>query len=114
MTVTGDAERSDLLVVWTARRDRRHAQRFLPSNLTPVPFAMRGSAPVAYVVFVPLGGAVGTVLRRPLPAVAITIAVLVGVPAAILEWMADGLTVLGGLLIGFAVWWPDSSEPLTV
>ena len=55
----------------------------LPARLTPVSFAMRGIAPVAYGVFaVALGVALGLVLRRSVPAMAATLAVFAAVQIA--------------------------------
>jgi ABC-type transport system involved in multi-copper enzyme maturation permease subunit len=52
----------------------------LPGHLTPVTFAMRGVAPVGYAVFaLVLGVLTGMVLRRTLPAMAITLALYVAV-----------------------------------
>jgi ABC-2 family transporter len=52
----------------------------LPSRLTPVVFDMRGIVPVAYVVFaVVLGVTLGVVLRRAVPAMALTLAVFTAV-----------------------------------
>ena len=46
----------------------------LPTRLTPVTFAMRGLVPVGYAVFaVALGIAIGAVVRRTLPAMALTL-----------------------------------------
>jgi ABC-2 family transporter protein len=60
----------------------------LPSRLTPVSFAMRGIAPVAYGVFaVALGVALGLVLRRSLPAMAATLAVFAFVQIAMPLWV---------------------------
>jgi len=64
----------------------------LPSRLTPVGFAMRGVAPVAYTVFaVVLGVAVGAVLRRSLPAMALTLAIFVAVQIATPLWVRPHL-----------------------
>jgi ABC-2 family transporter protein len=52
----------------------------LPSRLTPVVFDMRGIVPVAYVVFaVVLGVTLGVVLRRAVPAMALTLAAFTAV-----------------------------------
>jgi hypothetical protein len=72
----------------------------LPSRLTPITFAMRGIAPVAYVVFaLALGVAVGTVLRRTLPAMAITIAMMVGVQIAVPIWIRPHLIAPADILV---------------
>lgn len=50
----------------------------LPGRLTPISFAMRGIAPIGYVLFaLALGIAVGAVLRRSLLALAVTLALYV-------------------------------------
>jgi hypothetical protein len=64
----------------------------LPSRLTPVAFAMRGVAPVGYTVFaVVLGAALGIVLRRPLPAMALTLAIFTFVAIAMSLWVRPHL-----------------------
>jgi hypothetical protein len=64
----------------------------LPSRLTPVTFAMRGIVPVAYAVFaVVLGATIGAVLRRTLPAMAVTLAVVVFVQIAVPTWIRPHL-----------------------
>ena len=64
----------------------------LPSQLTPVSFAMRGVVPVAYAVFaVVLGVTLGAVLRRSLPAMALTLAVYVLVQVAVPLWVRPHL-----------------------
>jgi hypothetical protein len=64
----------------------------LPSRLTPVSFAMRGVAPVAYGVFaVALGVALGLVLRRSLPAMAATLAIFAVVQIAMLLFVRPHL-----------------------
>jgi hypothetical protein len=64
----------------------------LPARLTPVSFAMRGVVPVAYAVFaVVLGVAVGLLLRRALPAVAVTLALFVAVQVAVPQWVRPHL-----------------------
>ena len=56
----------------------------LPGHLTPVSFAMRGVVPVAYAVFaVVLGATLGAVLRRPIPAMALTLALYVVVQVVV-------------------------------
>lgn len=48
----------------------------LPARLTPVAFAMRGVVPIGYAVFaVAVGVAAGVLLRRTVPAMALTLAV---------------------------------------
>jgi len=64
----------------------------LPSRLTPISFAMRGIAPVAYVLFaLAVGVAVGALLRRTLPAMAVTIAIVIGVQIAVPIWIRPHL-----------------------
>lgn len=62
---------------WSGRLDGAASSTSgaLPGRLTPVAFAMRGVAPIGYTVFaVVLGVAVGAVLRRSVPAMAVTLA----------------------------------------
>jgi hypothetical protein len=60
----------------------------LPARLTPVSFAMRGVVPIGYAVFgVVLGATLGAVLRRSLPAMAVTLAVLIFVQIAVPTWI---------------------------
>jgi len=64
----------------------------LPSRLTPVTFAMRGFVPVGYAVFaVVIGVAVGIVLRRSVPAMAVTLAVFTFVQIAVPLWVRPHL-----------------------
>src|SRR4051794_121490 len=79
---------------WSRAVDAAAGGRFgaLPGRMTPVAFAMRGIAPVAYAVFaVVLGVAVGLVLRRALPAVAVTLALFVAVQVAVPHWVRPHL-----------------------
>lgn len=56
----------------------------LPSRLAPVAFAMRGIVPISYAVFaLVLGVTFGILLRRSLPAMALTLAVYVAVQIAV-------------------------------
>jgi hypothetical protein len=65
----------------------------LPSRITPVAFAMRGITPVAYAVFaVVLGVAVGLVIRRSVPAMAVTLAVFIAVQVAVPLWVRPHLS----------------------
>ncbi len=60
----------------------------LPARLTPVSFAMRGIVPVGYAVFaVVLGATLGAVFRRSLPAMAVTLLVVVFVQIAVPTWV---------------------------
>jgi hypothetical protein len=64
----------------------------LPARLTPVSFAMRGIVPVGYAVFaVVLGATHGAVLRRSLPAMAVTLAVVTFVQIAVPIWIRPHL-----------------------
>jgi ABC-type transport system involved in multi-copper enzyme maturation permease subunit len=64
----------------------------LASRLTPVSFAMRGIVPVAYAVFaLLLGTLIGLVLRRSVPAMALTLAVYVVVQIAVPLWVRPHL-----------------------
>jgi hypothetical protein len=64
----------------------------LPSRLTPVSFAMRGVVPVAYGVFaVVLGVLIGTVLRRSLVAMALTLAVFTALQVVVPLWVRPHL-----------------------
>jgi ABC-2 family transporter len=64
----------------------------LPARLTPVVFAMRGIAPVGYAVFaVVLGVAAGLVLRRTVPAMAVTLVIYTVVQIAMPLWVRPHL-----------------------
>jgi ABC-type transport system involved in multi-copper enzyme maturation permease subunit len=64
----------------------------LPELLTPVSFAMRGVVPVAYTVFaVVLGVTLGAIVRRSLPAMALTLALFVAVQVAVPLWVRPHL-----------------------
>jgi hypothetical protein len=64
----------------------------LPGHLTPVTFAMRGVVPVAYAVFaVVLGAVAGAVLRRTLPAMAVTLALYAAVQIVVPIWVRPHL-----------------------
>jgi hypothetical protein len=64
----------------------------LPSRVTPVVFAMRGIVPVAYVVFaLLLGVACGAVLRRSVPAMALTLGLFIAVQIAVPLWVRPHL-----------------------
>jgi hypothetical protein len=64
----------------------------LPSRLTPVSFAMRGITPAAYALFaVLLGVAAGMLLRRSVPAMALTLAVFAAVQIAMPLWVRPHL-----------------------
>lgn len=64
----------------------------LPSRMTPVTFAMRGIVPVGYAAFaVVLGVTIGIVLRRPVPAMALTLALFTFVQIAMPLWVRPHL-----------------------
>jgi hypothetical protein len=79
---------------WAAPLDgaRSTTRGGLPARLSPIPFAMRGVVPVGYVVFaVVLGVALGMVLRRTLPAMALTLGVVVFAQLAVPQWVRPHL-----------------------
>jgi ABC-type transport system involved in multi-copper enzyme maturation permease subunit len=79
---------------WSAPLDGAVSQTRggLPGHLTPVTFAMRGIVPVGYAVFaVVLGAAMGTLLRRTLPAMAVTLALYAAVQIAVPLWVRPHL-----------------------
>jgi hypothetical protein len=64
----------------------------LPARLTPVTFAMRGIVPISYAVFaLVLGVAIGLVVRRPVPAMAITLVLYIFVQIAVPLWVRPHL-----------------------
>jgi len=74
----------------------------LPSRLTPVTFAMRGVVPVGYAVFaVVLGATLGAVLRRTLPAMAVTLAVVIFVQIAVPTWIRAHLAPTAEQTVAF-------------
>jgi hypothetical protein len=69
-----------------------NARGSLASRLTPIAFAMRGVVPVAYAVFaVLLGTLIGLILRRSLPAMALTLAVYTLIQIAVPLWIRPHL-----------------------
>jgi ABC-2 family transporter protein len=75
----------------------------LPSRITPVAFAMRGITPVAYAVFaVVLGVAVGLVIRRSVPAMAVTLALFIAVQVAVPLWVRPHLSPPTGQTVTFS------------
>ena len=67
-------------------------QGSLPSRLTPIAFAMRGVVPIGYALFALVVGVLaGVVLRRSLPAMAVTIAVVVGLQIVVPIWVRPHL-----------------------
>jgi hypothetical protein len=75
----------------------------LPSRLTPVTFAMRGIVPVGYAVFaVVLGATLGAVLRRSLPAMAVTLALVTFVQIAVPTWIRPHLVPTSEQSVSFS------------
>jgi hypothetical protein len=71
---------------WSSSRDR------VASRMAPEAFGQRGIVPVAYVAFaLVLGVAVGTVVRRVLPAMALTLLVVVVVLFGTPRWIRPHL-----------------------
>lgn len=71
---------------------RGDARGSLASRMTPISFAMRGVVPVGYAVFaVLLGTCIGLVIRRSLPAMALTLAVYVFIQIAVPLWVRPHL-----------------------
>jgi hypothetical protein len=64
----------------------------LPTRFTPIVFDGRGVAPLGYALFaLVLGTTLGAVLRRTLPAMALTLLVLLGVQLAVPAWIRPHL-----------------------
>ena len=75
----------------------------LPARLTPVTFAMRGITPIGYAVFaLVLGVAIGLVVRRPLPAMAITLILFIFVQIAVPLWVRPHLVTPVSNVIAFS------------
>ena len=75
----------------------------LPGRLTPVSFAMRGLVPVGYAVFaVVLGATLGIILRRSLPAMAVTLAVFAFVQVAVPLWVRPHLITPATVNLSFS------------
>src|SRR5690349_16852379 len=88
-----------------------HTRGGLPSRLTPVSFAMRGLVPVGYVVFaVVLGATVGIILRRSLPAMAVTLAIFAFVQVAVPLWVRPHLVAPVTVLLTIS---EDSLDSIT-
>jgi hypothetical protein len=67
-------------------------QGSLPARLSPISFAMRGVVPIAYAVFaLVLATVVGLVLKRSLPAMAVTLALYAFVQIALPLWVRPHL-----------------------
>jgi len=95
----------------------------LPSRLTPVAFAMRGIAPVGYAVFaLALGVTVGILLRRTVPAMALTLAAFTLAQIAMPLWVRPHLlpptqqtvTITETNFAGIGISGPDTVTRLTV
>jgi ABC-type transport system involved in multi-copper enzyme maturation permease subunit len=98
LTVLAAAAAMGVLVLavtwWAAPLDGATSETHgsLPDRLTPVVFGMRGIVPVAYGVFaVAAGVAVGTLLRRSLPAMATTLVVVAFAQIAVPLWVRPHL-----------------------
>jgi hypothetical protein len=64
----------------------------LPSRMTPIAFGMRGVVPISYAIFaLVLGTLVGLVLRRSIPAMALTLVVYVLIQVAVPLWVRPHL-----------------------
>ncbi|MEZ5410022.1 MAG: ABC transporter permease subunit [Acidimicrobiales bacterium] len=72
----------------------------LPTRLTPVTFAMRGVVPVAYTLFaLVLGVVIGAVVRRTVPAMAITLGLFLAVQIAVPLWVRPHLATPADLTV---------------
>ena len=72
----------------------------LPSRLTPVVFDGRGVAPLGYALFaLVLGATLGAVFRRTLPAMAVTLLLVVGVQIAVPLWIRPHLVPTATLVV---------------
>jgi hypothetical protein len=79
---------------WAARLDGvlSDTHGALPDRLTPVAFAMRGIVPVGYAVFaLLLGVTAGLLLRRTVPAMAVTLVAYLLVQLAVPLWVRPHL-----------------------
>jgi hypothetical protein len=95
----------------------------LPARLTPVAFAMRGVAPIGYAVFaLTLGVSLGILLRRTVPAMALTLAIFTVVQIIVPIWIRPHLlpptqqivTIADSNFDGLMRSSPDSAFRLTV
>ena len=69
-----------------------NAHGSLPSRMTPISFGMRGIVPIGYAVFaLVLGTLIGLIIRRSIPAMAMTLAVYVLVQVAVPMWVRPHL-----------------------
>jgi ABC-2 family transporter protein len=82
-------------VTWWARpldgvQGSQHGS--LPARLTPISFAMRGVVPIGYAVFaVLLGTLIGLLVRRSVPAMALTLAIYVVLQVVVPLWVRPHL-----------------------
>jgi hypothetical protein len=74
---------------WSSPIDKAATASVYP-RLSPVLFASRDIAPIGYAAFA-LGAAVGMLIRRTLPAMAVTLAVFVAVQIAMPPWIRPHL-----------------------
>jgi ABC-2 family transporter protein len=75
---------------WSSPIDRLNP--FGNNRLSPLPFATRDLTPVGYAAFaLALGVAVGLLLRRTVPAIAVTLAVFAAVQVAVPLWVRPHL-----------------------
>ena len=92
---------SALVTWWSGPNNALHLDAFNPGR-----FDIMGLVPVAYALFaMALGIAAGTLLRRTLPAMAVTLAVFIGVRAAVALWLRphymSAITVFYKVTSGF-------------
>jgi len=83
-----------LVTWWAGPIDGAQSQQrgSLPLRLTPVSFGMRGVVPVAYAVLaICVGVVLGLLLKRTLPAMALTVAVMAFVQIALPHWVRPHL-----------------------
>ena len=95
----------------------------LPLRLTPISFGMRGLVPVAYAVLaVATGALLGLALRRTLPAMALTVGLMVLVQVGLPLWVRPHLapqvtasvTIARDTLDGISILGPGQDIHLTV
>ncbi len=105
---------ASLLVGWWARPETA-----LHGRINPGSFDVQGIVPIAYAVFaVSLGLVVGSWIRRPLPAAALTLAVFTAIRVVVLEYLRPHLLaplqfthpLTAGLPPASASWWRVSHD----
>ncbi|TDD35720.1 ABC transporter permease [Actinomadura sp. KC06] len=75
---------------WTDPLDKAASNEF--ARITPLVFVARGVVPMGYAAFAfALGVTVGVILRRTLPAIAVTLLVFVAVQIAVPQWVRPHL-----------------------